>query len=397
MRFVAPAIPFHPHAPEFPIGISTGSKEEAAGASGFSAARRASETGTLPGFRPKMTKRHSIFLGFAVLLTGCASTGPSKETLLAMASASKSSEQVGNVALNTKIISANVHPDSSGGDYVIGAGDLLVISALDVSELDKVKVRVGSEGFVKLPLVGTVNVRGRTTLRLENEIAELLGEKYLHNPQVSVFIEEYKSQRVAVLGEVNKPGVYDVSERRTVTDMLAHAGGLSPSADQVVFILRKANSGENDPSASGELLKIDLEHLLAGQDPSMNLKVGSGDVISVPKSGEFFLGGAVKRPGSYPMKGKLTVDQAIYLGSGLTDDADLTDVQVVRDAGGPKIEVFQLNLEQLKREGKPGLAIQKNDVVYIGSSGARAFLYGALDFVKSIIRVGVGVTSSATF
>ena len=100
-----------------------------------------------------MAKRHCIVFGLGILLTACTSAGPSKETLLAMASASQSSEKVGSVALNSKIISTTAQGDSSGGDYVIGAGDLLVISALDVSEMEKVKVRVGSEGFIRLPLI----------------------------------------------------------------------------------------------------------------------------------------------------------------------------------------------------------------------------------------------------
>jgi len=344
-----------------------------------------------------MTKKPFLFFGLGFLLTACASAGPSKETLLAMASASKSSEQVGNVTLNSKIISSTAQVDSSGGDYIIGAGDLLVISALDVSELEKVKVRVGSEGFVRLPLVSTIMVKGQTARQLEGAIADLLGEKYLHNPQVSVFIEEYRSQRIAVLGEVNKPGVYEVSEKRTLTDMLAQAGGITASADQVVYLLRKTASAETQLAASGELIKIDLEQLLAGHDPSMNPKVGSGDVISVPKSGEFFLGGSVKKPGSYPIKGKLTVDQAIYLGGGLGDDADVTEIQVVRDIGGAKNEMFQINLEQLRKDGKAGLTLRKNDVVFVGTSAPKAFLYGALEFFKSVIRVGVGVSQTATF
>jgi len=344
-----------------------------------------------------MTKKPFLLFGLAFLLTACASAGPSKETLLAMASASKSSEQVGNVTLNSKIISSTAQVDSTGGDYVIGAGDLLVISALDVSELEKVKVRVGSEGFIRLPLVSTVMVKGQTARQLEGAIADLLGEKYLHNPQVSVFIEEYRSQRIAVLGEVNKPGVYEVSEKRTLTDMLAQAGGITANADQVVYLLRKTASAQSSSPVSGELLKVDLETLLEGQDPSLNVKVGSGDVISVPKSGEFFLGGSVKKPGSYPIKGKLTVDQAIYLGGGLGDDADVTEIQVVRDIGGAKNEVFQMNLEQLRKDGKAGLTLRKNDVVFVGTSGPKAFLYGALEFFKSVIRVGVGVSQTATF
>ncbi len=346
-----------------------------------------------------MTNRARLmyYIGMGAVLAGCASSGPSKETLMAMASVSKTSEQVGNVALNSRILSGTSQEDLAGVDYIIGAGDLLVISALDVSELEKVKVRVGTEGFIRLPLVGTVKTRGITARQLEGEIADRLGAKYVHDPQVSVFIEEYRSQRIAILGEVNKPGVYEVSEKRMLTDMLAQAGGLSPSADKVVYILRKTASAGNGAAASGELLKIDLEQLLGGEDNSTNVKVGSGDVISVPKSGEFYLGGAVRKPGAYPIKGKLTVDQAIFLGGGLSNEADVTNTQVLRDVGGPTNEVYQLNLEQLAQEAKPGMVLQKNDVVFVGTSESKAFLYGALEFLKSVIRVGVGVSSNATF
>ena len=335
-----------------------------------------------------MKQGHMLCIGLGIVAAGCASTGPSREALLARASVSKSSEQVGSVALNTKIISTTAQENGSAGDYAIGPGDLLVISALDVSELEKIKVRVGAEGFIRLPLVGTVKVRGLTAHQLEGELADLLGEKYLHDPQVSVFIEEYKSQRVAVLGEVNKPGVYEVNERRTLTDMLALAGGLSKDADQVVYILRKSASASTGPSASGELLKVDLEQLLLGLDPSMNVRVGSGDVVSVPKSGEFLLGGAVKKPGPYPIKGKLTVDQAVYFGEGLKEDADLTDIEVLR-VSESKNEIIRIDVNQVKQEGKPGLVIQKNDVVFVGTSGPKAVLYGAVDFFKSILRVGL--------
>jgi len=335
-----------------------------------------------------MRQGYLLCIGLAVAVVGCASTGPSKENLLARASVSKSSEQVGSVALNSKIISTTAQENGSAGDYVIGAGDLLVISAIDVSEMEKLKMRVGAEGFIRLPLLGTVKVKGLTARQLEGELADLLGQKYLQDPQVSVFIEEYRSQRIAVLGEVNKPGVYEVTERRTLTDMLALAGGLSKEADQVVYLLRKSSRAAIGPSVSGELIKVDLEQLLTGLDPSMNVSVGSGDMISVPKSGEFLLGGAVKKPGPYPLKGKLTVDQAIYFGEALREDADLTNIEVLR-VNGSKTEVFNINLEQSKLEGTVALAIQKNDVVFVGTSGPKAVFFGAVDFFKSVVRVGL--------
>ena len=304
-----------------------------------------------------------------------------------MASASQSSESAGSVALNSKIISSSAQEDRLVGDYVIGAGDLLVISVLDLSEVEKVKVRVGAEGFIRLPLVDTVKANGLTARQLESKLANLFGAKYLHEPQASVFIEEYRSQRVAVLGEVNKPGIYEVSDRRTLTDLLAQAGGLSKEADRVIYILQKNGAAPTGSSISGDLLKVDLDQLLVGLDPSLNVKVSSGDVISVPKSGEFLLGGAVKKAGPYPLKGKLTVDQAIYFGEGLKDEADVTDIEVLRFTGS-KAELFKIDLDQLKQEAKPGLVIQKNDVVFVGTSGPKAVLYGAVEFVKTVVRVG---------
>ena len=367
-----------------------------------------------------MKQGYILCVGMGILIAGCASTGPSKESLVARASASQSSESVGTIALNSKIISNSARPEGFVGDYVIGAGDLLVISVLDLSEVEKVKVRVEAEGFIRLPLVNTVKAKDLTVRQLESNLANLFGAEYLHNPQVSVFIEEYRSQRVAVLGEVNKPGIYEMSDRPSLTDMLAQAGGLSKEADQVVYILRKkgrvptdlSNSGSSDEllklgldryilrknghaptdlsslGSSDELLKIDLDQLLAGVDPSLNITVSSGDVISVRKAGEFLLGGAVKKAGPYPLKAKLTVDQAIYFGDGLKDEADLSNIEVLRFSGS-SAEVFKIDLEHLKQEPMPGLIIQKNDVVFVGTSGPKAVLFGAIEVIKQIVRVGV--------
>lgn len=329
----------------------------------------------------------SICVGLGILAAGCASSGPSKETLMALASASQSSESAGSVALNTKIISTTAQENGVGGDYLVGTGDLLIISVLDLSEVEKVKVRVDADGLIRLPLVNTVKAKDLTARQLENKLADLYGAEYLHDPQVSVFIEEYRSQRAAVLGEVNKPGIYEVNDRRTLTDMLAQAGGLSKEADRVVYVLRKHGNTGAASSSAGELLKIDLDELLAGHDPGLNIRVDSGDVISVPKSGEFLLGGAVKKPGPYPLKGKLTVDQAIYFGEALKDEADVSDIEVLR-FNGSKTEVLHVNLEQLRQEGRAAPAVQKNDVIFVGSSGPKTVLYGAVDFVKTIVRFG---------
>lgn len=334
-----------------------------------------------------MRRTSILYVTLGILAAGCTSAGPSKETLMVMASVSRSSEPEGSTVLNSKVISTVAPENGTGGDYRIGTGDLLVISVLDLSEVDKIKVRVGTEGFIRLPLIDIVKVKGLTARQLEGKLADLYGAEYLYDPQVSVFIEEYRSQRAAVLGEVNKAGIYEVNDRRTLTDMLAQAGGLTKEADRVVYVLRKHGSPGTDAGSSGDLLKIDFDELLAGRNPGLNIRIDSGDVISVPKSGEFLLGGAVKKPGPYPLKGKLTVDQAIYFGEALKDEANLSNIEVLR-FNGPQTEVIHVDLQQLRREGKPAPVIQKNDVVFVGTSGPKAVLYGAVDFVKTIIRFG---------
>ncbi|MCZ7626899.1 MAG: polysaccharide biosynthesis/export family protein [Candidatus Methylomirabilis sp.] len=120
-------------------------------------------------------RRAYIYISLGILTAGCTSAGPTKETLMVMASISRSAESEGSVALNSRIIGTAAHDNSSTGDYTIGPGDLLVISVLDLSEVDKIKIRVGAEGFIRLPLIDIVRVKGLTARQLEGKLADLYG------------------------------------------------------------------------------------------------------------------------------------------------------------------------------------------------------------------------------
>ncbi|MFO1433607.1 MAG: polysaccharide biosynthesis/export family protein [Candidatus Competibacteraceae bacterium] len=145
-------------------------------------------------------------------------------------------------ALPVSVTRASAASPGQGGrgnsDYRIGPEDLLDIQVFSVSELSRT-VRVSSRGFISLPLLGEVKVAGLTSSELENRLAELLAKDYLQNPQISVFIKEYTSQRVTVSGAVAKPGVYPLKGRTTLLQAIAVAGGLddkaSPSDQVTVF------------------------------------------------------------------------------------------------------------------------------------------------------------------
>ena len=161
-------------------------------------------------------------------------------------------------------------------DYRIGPSDLLEVSVFQVPELSRT-VRVNSRGGLTLPLIGEVQAGGLTGQQLEARIAQRLQEKYLQDPQVSVFIKEFVSQRVTVSGEVVKAGVFPISGRTTLMQAIAMAGGLGKFGDENdVKVFRDRRDG------SREVLEYDLEAILQGQaeDPV----VTTSDVIVVGKA-----------------------------------------------------------------------------------------------------------------
>ena len=161
-------------------------------------------------------------------------------------------------------------------DYRIGPSDLLDVSVFQVPELSRT-VRVNGRGEVTLPLIGQVQAGGLTGQQLEARIAQQLREKYLQDPQVSVFIKEFVSQRITVSGEVAKAGVFPISGRTTLMQAIAMAGGLGTFGDKNdVKIFRDRRDGTR------EVLGYDLGPILEGKAPDP--VVTTSDVIVVGKS-----------------------------------------------------------------------------------------------------------------
>jgi polysaccharide biosynthesis/export protein len=153
--------------------------------------------------------------------------------------------------------------------YRIGSSDVLEISVFKVPDLSKT-VQVADSGSINLPLVGEVPAAGRTTEDLERDLTARLGAKYLQNPQVTVFLKEANSQRVTIEGAVKSPGVFPIRGRTTLLQSIAMAGGLDPSSDSTVLVLR-ASGGKRSAG------KFDLGDIAKGvtDDPAIQ----SGDVV----------------------------------------------------------------------------------------------------------------------
>ncbi len=186
-------------------------------------------------------------------------------------------------------------PPSPGSphDLLIGAGDLLEISLYGMPDF-KTDVRVNSGGELSLPMIGALPVAGLSVEQAETLIAHKLTEKGVFNdPHVTVFVKEYATQGLSVLGEVQKPGIYPLLGSRKLYDAISVAGGTTPKAGRYVLITRR-----NDPQHPVRV------PLMTGAPESMenNVTVEPGDTILVSKAGVVYVVGDVHQPGGFVME-----------------------------------------------------------------------------------------------
>jgi polysaccharide biosynthesis/export protein len=234
-------------------------------------------------------------------------------------------------------------------DYRLGAGDLLKIAVFDHDELG-VDARISQSGNITFPLIGQIQVAGLSTRDAELLLARRLIEGgFVKQPQVSVLVSEYQSQKVSVMGQVAKPGQYPLDASKKVLDALALAGGVlnDTAADDVTLV-----------RADGSRIVIDLQKLFDG-DPAVNLVVQDGDTVFVAHAAQFYIYGQVQHPGQYKLVRNTSISQAISIGGGLTARGTQRGAVVKRvDAKGKEHKV------SVKDED----VLQPNDVLLIKAS-----------------------------
>lgn len=252
-----------------------------------------------------------------------------------------------------------------GSDYKIGRQDLLEIRVFDLEELDQT-VRVADDGSISLPLLGPLQVAGLTKGELEGLIARLLEERFVRNPQVTIFVKEYESKKVAVSGAVKKPDTYEMLGEKTLLEMISLAGGLDKDLGREIVIFRPGEDGAT------ERIAVDLERLVYAADPALNLTVEPGDIIYVPavEKIRIFVTGAVKSPNLYevPRDEPVTVLKAVTLAGGTTDRAAEGRVQILRTlADGSRVQI-PVNLKKIKRGKAEDPVLERDDLVLVPES-----------------------------
>jgi polysaccharide export outer membrane protein len=240
--------------------------------------------------------------------------------------------------LNQSIMAA-ARPATDPGDVLLGPGDLLQVSVFEAPDLNA-KVRVSARGHVTLPLLGQLTVKGLSAREAEVRIEELYRSTYLKDPHVTVFVEEHFSQRVTLIGQFKNPGTHDYPAKQRLLDVMALGGGLSDTAGRTLQVRRTGAT----PEESGTIL-VDLDQLIREGRTELNIEINGGDVVFVPEAGMFFVDGAVRRPGAFPIRQSTILLEAIAMAGGLAAYADTDTVLLVRHLGGGKRQVLELDLD----------------------------------------------------
>jgi polysaccharide biosynthesis/export protein len=301
--------------------------------------------------------------------------------------------------------------EKADADFPIGPGDVVEISVASIEELSARTVRIKGDGTISLPFVGKIDAAGLTEDELQQKVTERL-KQYMYSPRVIVFVKEYRSRQVAVLGAVARPGLVSITNGAdTLMDMLSQAGGIAPGADPKVYLIpaEPADKGthaqlvsvmpqnllQQDPAPlilkRTDPILIDVKQIsFGGNQQYLSLPVRPGDVIMVPSGGQVLVEGWVEKPGAYAISPGLTVAGLVAQAGGPLYPAEVNNVKVIRAEKGGTKSFLYADLEKIKRGDSPDIPLQGADIVEVSAINSKLFAYGFYRFFTTIVNIGVG-------
>lgn len=273
--------------------------------------------------------------------------------------------------------------------YRIGPGDVLDVRVARAPELSREGVRVDQSGNIRMPMLDLdIPAACQTEGELAQNIAKLY-RKYKNEPHVDVFVKEFQSQPVAVIGAVRGPAQFKLQRQVKLLELLTLVGGPTDAAGQTVQIVHagggplcgQPGNGAMDGSDSSAFVTYNLNDTLHGLAEA-NPVVLPGDVISVPQADQVFVLGNVLRPTAIPMKESLTVSKAIAIAGGTAPSTKRDKVRIIRQRPGSsaKQEII-VDLGAIEKNKAEDVALLANDVVDVPISGTKSILRSLLGAV----------------
>ncbi|HEY6231661.1 MAG TPA: polysaccharide biosynthesis/export family protein [Pyrinomonadaceae bacterium] len=262
--------------------------------------------------------------------------------------------------------------------YRIGPGDVLDIRILNRPNLSREAVRVEGSGMIRMPLIETeIQAACKTEGELAKEIAERY-TKFYRKPQVDVFIKEYHSRQVAVIGAVNEQSRFELQRRIRLLELLTYAKGPSAKAGQTINIVHApqaivCQSGDAAQDATA-FSSYKLSETLTG-DPRSNPYVEPGDIITLPEANQVYVVGNVFTPLTIPLKEPITLSRAVAMAGGVKQDSKKDKVRIVRqEPGATTSREIVVDLTAIEKKRAEDIALMPNDIIDVPTSAGKNFL-----------------------
>jgi len=244
-------------------------------------------------------------------------------------------------------------PDQRAPALEFGPGDTVSVKVFGQPDMDGT-LYVADDGTIHLPLVGSIQVGGLSPSQVSLKIEKALKDgKFLVNPHVSVTLAQSVSQLVSVLGEITRPGTYQVNGNTTIFQLLALAGGATVNSADVIFLIR------SDANGSQSRYPISLKGYTDSTSELPTQKLKGGDSVFIPRANQFYIYGEVQQPNEYRLESGMTVVEAIARAGGLTPRGSDRRVDVKRK--GPDGHEVTIRAKQSD-------SVQANDVIHVKES-----------------------------
>jgi len=269
--------------------------------------------------------------------------------------------------------------------YTLGPGDVLKVFIVVPAEPDaavSAQVELSGEGTGTCPFLGDVPLAGLSADEAETELAQLYGDGYYRDPQISVVVSEHRSKQVFMTGAVGEPGVVHLkADRVTFLEVLLQSGGLTEGAGDKAEVTRVHELVGGEGGLRANTVQVDVARLIKGSDMVENIWIYAGDVIHVPAEERcFYVLGYVRAPGVYPFpaSGSLRSMDAIAYARGLSGWAHPGKVYLHRRTEDGLQDVYRIDLSRVAAAQEPDVTMCPGDMIIVRTSWGRRFIEGIL-------------------
>lgn len=262
-------------------------------------------------------------------------------------------------------------------NYVLGPDDQITIRAFQAQELSDKPIQIPGDGYISLPMVGRIKAAGLSVRQFEEELVERL-KTYVRDPQVTVFVSDYRSEPVSVVGAVGTPGVVQLRGRKNLVEVIAMAGGLKTEAGNTVTITRELSMGriplpdaKDGPNGQFSIATVNLRNVMEAHDPAGNILIEANDVIMIPRAQRLYVVGEVTRPGAYELneKDSVSVLQVVALAGGLTSKASSKKARILyQGSNSANRTETTANVKKILDGQAPDVQLHADDILFVPSS-----------------------------